>query len=1554
MKIFNQFQPKAQFIPVIILTIIAIVGNAWHISPLFSVDILFGSIAALLTLVWFGTRAGLIVATVSSAYTIVLWSHGYAMLIFIGEIAAIAWQIHRAQCQQQPLPPLVIASVRYWIALGIPLTILSYRFALEIDWPQVILITLGLSLNGIFNAGIAGLLVVSNNLLRRQCRSVAITDLLFHSLLSATLLPTTLLAMWYSHHAMVTQELQLTHQLHRMTQQVIRTHQSVLSESTPITLLPIIQTWLNTLFTTNTQVSLQYLPVLPTNTSFSIGVLKLQLPQNRGWHSQIGGYQHATYLLYLTCPDPTRGIIEIRLSAVELIKNVQRTITQTLALLLLCVLGAIQLARWSSQSIAQELRMLITSAQTLPVATHHHLRWSAPTRLLFVEAEQLAQTLTAIAQTLIHNFQTLEHEHQETEAALLHLRQSEARWASAQRIANMGSWYLERATNQIQWSDQTYYLLGYHPEDIKPSWKHFIARIHPRDRRRLRLRVATLAQLNQDDIMIEEVRLVLPNQTERILLTQTRAHYVDNQLIGFEGILLDVTAREQITQALAIERQRLTNVIEGPRLGTWEWNVNTGETIFNEYWAAICGYQLVELTPLNIQTWRQLAHPDDLDISDILMDYHLRGYVDRYDCEVRMRHKDGYWVWVLDQGRIVARDAQGKPLVVAGTHVDITMRKRIELDLVRRESLERQLIDCAAELLTPSCNNIATAIDHTLAQISHLIGAERSYLGLMDYESQTLGLSYCWTAEGISQRPANLHQVQFGCLPNILKDLHHKKPVVISEVTTLAHEWTAEYHWLTAAGVQSLVLIPVCDSTELRGVIGFELINMAHVWRESDVRFLQVLGNLFANALSRERSDRALRASEQRLRAVFDTAPIGISVMDTEHRLIYINPAFADLVGREIKSLPGESIDNLVHPEDNEREHPLFAQLLAGQRTGYRLEKRYVRPNGDIVWGDLRVNLLPGHEHEPPLPLGMVEDITELREAMAHRRHLEQQVTRYTTHLEQLVDISAGQLPIEEEILALIRFGCACFHAHAGHLGRFDTKVGYQPLVAVAMHSYDETNNKQLAELPVQLFDERIQLLCKTPCAPQLLLAPMLPTIAQQLGYHACIILVIPEIGSEPTAGMQNILALWSRQPRNYLERLDGQLLRLIAQRIAAVCYDQRVQQDLVAAKERETIGHFASGIAHDFNNLLSAIDANLHFIDNTIQQAAMATADDDNYASATEELIEVVNETRSAVGHAKVMTSGLLSLSRAGGITLESVVLLPLLNELTAILRQILPSSIALTMTVEPDLCVYSNGAFLQAALLNLALNARDAMTHGGELIITAYAATTPPIAVRIGSAPNGEHIVIRVRDTGYGMSAAVLARIFEPLFSTKARQRGHGLGLFMVQEFITRTRAALDLESQPEQGTTFYLLLPPARSYAIDSTDDNAPLMTNLGHLSLRLLLVDDDARVRDSLERLLTAAGFRVTVAIHGAAALEVLQTQPAFDLVLSDIAMPVMDGVKLVRQLTQARPELPVILMTGRESGSEFQQDLGEHPPILNKPLDMQVLYATIQQRLHLAM
>ena len=137
----------------------------------------------------------------------------------------------------------------------------------------------------------------------------------------------------------------------------------------------------------------------------------------------------------------------------------------------------------------------------------------------------------------------------------------------------------------------------------------------------------------------------------------------------------DITESKQAKEALANERQRLSYILEGTNVGTWEWNIQTGETIFNERWAEIIGYQIKEISPINIETWINFTHPDDLLVSEELLKKHFKGELDYYKCEVRMKHKNGNWIWVLDRGRVHQRDNEGKPILMSGTHMDITDRK---------------------------------------------------------------------------------------------------------------------------------------------------------------------------------------------------------------------------------------------------------------------------------------------------------------------------------------------------------------------------------------------------------------------------------------------------------------------------------------------------------------------------------------------------------------------------------------------------------------------------------------------------------------------------------------------------------------------------------------------------------------------------------------------------------------------------------------------------------------------------------------------------------------
>lgn len=146
-------------------------------------------------------------------------------------------------------------------------------------------------------------------------------------------------------------------------------------------------------------------------------------------------------------------------------------------------------------------------------------------------------------------------------------------------------------------------------------------------------------------------------------------------------------------ERLSASEQRLASVIEGTHIGTWEWNVQTGETTFNERWAEIVGYSLDELVPISIQTWMDLAHPDDLQRSGKLLEQHFSGELDFYDCVARMRHKDGHWVWVHDRGRVVSWTADGKPLLMSGTHADVTDQKQAEQTLLASEARLRGLFE---------------------------------------------------------------------------------------------------------------------------------------------------------------------------------------------------------------------------------------------------------------------------------------------------------------------------------------------------------------------------------------------------------------------------------------------------------------------------------------------------------------------------------------------------------------------------------------------------------------------------------------------------------------------------------------------------------------------------------------------------------------------------------------------------------------------------------------------------------------------------------------------
>ena len=214
----------------------------------------------------------------------------------------------------------------------------------------------------------------------------------------------------------------------------------------------------------------------------------------------------------------------------------------------------------------------------------------------------------------------------------------------------------------------------------------------------------------------------------------------------FLTVLIDITSRNQMQQKLQQERARLEGIIEGTNVGTWEWNVQTGEAVYNERWAQILGYTLEEISPVSIQTWLRFAHPDDLKTSGELLERHFKGDLDAYDFESRMKHRDGHWVWVLDRGKVISWTEDGKPRMMMGTHQDITARKRAEEDLI--ESNRR------LEATTAQANRMA--IEAGIAN-----RAKSEFLANMSHEIRTPMNGVVGMIRLLTETPLNSEQRHF-------------------------------------------------------------------------------------------------------------------------------------------------------------------------------------------------------------------------------------------------------------------------------------------------------------------------------------------------------------------------------------------------------------------------------------------------------------------------------------------------------------------------------------------------------------------------------------------------------------------------------------------------------------------------------------------------------------------------------------------------------------------------------------------------------------------------
>ncbi|MGE4239294.1 response regulator [Ramlibacter sp.] len=392
------------------------------------------------------------------------------------------------------------------------------------------------------------------------------------------------------------------------------------------------------------------------------------------------------------------------------------------------------------------------------------------------------------------------------------------------------------------------------------------------------------------------------------------------------------------------------------------------------------------------------------------------------------------------------------------------------------------------------------------------------------------------------------------------------------------------------------------------------------------------------------------------------------------------------------------------------------------------------------------------------------------------------------------------------------------------------------------------------------------------------------------------------------------------------LASANDRLMKEIAER-------ERAQAALTQVQKMEAIGRLTGGIAHDFNNLLHVVNMNLELV---------------SMYAKEEKVKPVVDRAKSAAKRGSRLTNQLLSFARSQSLMPK----LTHVNKLLMGMKDLLEISVGSGVEVEFDLCeqpaaVVLDPSQLEMAVLNLAVNSRDAMPEGGKLKISTGTTTREAV----GDLKEGDYVFITVSDGGTGIPANVLAKVFDPFFTTKPLGKGTGLGLSQVYGFARQSGGMAFVRSEEGKGTTVEMLFPEADDEpTTPGIEVKAPAVPERSR-NCHILVVEDDADVRRVIVECLSLIGYRVTEAANGTEGLAALEAVKP-DLLVVDYAMPDMTGAEVISKAREILGEIPVILATGYADMAAVERLAGK-PVILRKPFDIAALGDAVNQVLEAA-
>lgn len=793
------------------------------------------------------------------------------------------------------------------------------------------------------------------------------------------------------------------------------------------------------------------------------------------------------------------------------------------------------------------------------------------------------------------------------------------------------------------------------------------------------------------------------------------------------------------------------------------------------------------------------------------------------------------------------------------------------------ERLQAFRLDLADRLQAAPRDAVAAAV----ALLGNHLKVSRAGYGEVDDAARQITVP-CEFTDGTVETGAGPYRLAaFG--PYIQDDLQAGQTFAVADVVADPRTRQASGAYL-AIGARSILIIPLMQEKCLRATL-YVTHHDTRVWTPDEISLLEEVAARLWSTAEQARAKEALERTVEEFQTLAEGIPTLCWMADPEGDVYWYNRRWYEYTGTQPADMEGwgwQAVhDPMVLPLVTER-------WRASLATGEPFEMTFPLLGADGVFRPFMTRVAPvrGENGKIRRWLGVNTDVAEAAEREAALHQAATDLRDSETRLQVIFDTAPVGIIIAEAPSGRIIRGNQQAEAifrhpviHSPTIHDYNDWVSFHPDGRrVAAHEYPLARALAGDERPeLEVLYQRGD---GTRGWVRLVAAPIRD--ADTIAGAAVVVLDI----DRKTRALEALA-----EARSDLERRVGEETRA---RQAALA-------QLAQAEKLTALGQLAGGIAHDFNNVMQAVSGGAALIK--------------RHAGERDKVDRIASMVGEAARRGASVTRRLLAFARRDELRAELIDVSDLLNGLQEVLTHTLGSAVVVRIESSPRLsAVLADRSQLETVLVNLATNARDAMPAGGMIVISATAAAisddTHPARISAG-----QYVSIAVTDTDLGMNAEILERVLEPFFTTKEQGKGTGLGLSMARGFAEQSGGGLTIGSEPDRGAIVTLWLPAVGAEGIPAAPavaSHAPADRESGP---RLLLVDDEVLVREMLAEELIDRGFDVAQAENGDMALSLLKAGEPMDILVSDLTMPGMSGVDLIRAVQALRPRLPAILLTG---------------------------------------